>query len=151
MSQTYHSKRFQFDINRDGCQLLEKIEPMVNLDGLLNKENWSYNFFTFRVLFYQFFSFFARYDECLIKTCFYTIVDLDVPILQWCANCLNLSPYALFYRRKYYPTIQTKTANRRRLSNKNAELLPIKIVKFNLDNVWIFFVQSNFFVFCFFV
>lgn len=51
----------------------------------------------------DFITFSGVYDESVIVASLDAVIDLDIPVLQWCSNSFNLSLDALLNRRKNHP------------------------------------------------
>lgn len=51
----------------------------------------------------NFITFSGVYDESVIVACLDAVVDLDIPVLQWCPHSFNFSLDALLNRRKNHP------------------------------------------------
>lgn len=72
----------------------------------------------------DFVSFFCIDDERIVVASLDTIVDLDIPILQRCPHCFNLTLDALLDRRKYHPRVRVgELAHRPALLHENAQIL----------------------------
>ena len=67
---------------------------------------------------------FGVYDKCVIESCLNTVVDLNIPILQWSSHSLNLSFDTLLNRREYHPRIRgNEVAHHTLLLHKIAQII----------------------------